>query len=220
MTSDMTKTVSKHGIGIAALIRDRRKKLGLTLQDLAEQSGLSASFISQAERGKATPSVVSLMSLAKPLNVELDYFFKTPKGTRILRRGDDPEYIDIDSPVTYIRLSSGLPDEKMDAIHHIIPPGLSFPRVHREGEAFYLVLEGQLHFELGDEVFELNATDSLHFNTHLEYTMENRGKKPVRLLWVGTPPIFGKSFNAKSSGNGGRKSKSKQKRKAKKGGKK
>lgn len=179
-----------HGVSIAALLRDRRKKLGLTLQDLAKLSGLSASFISQAERGEAIPSIVSLISLTKPLNVSLDYFFKVPKDTTLVRRGDNPEYINIDSPVTYIRLSSGLPDEKMDAILNIIPPSLVFPRVHRKGEAFYYLLEGELHFEIGDESFELKASDSLHFNTQLDYTMQNRGKTPVKLLWVGTPPLF------------------------------
>lgn len=179
-----------HGVSIAALLRDRRKKLHLTLQELARLSGLSASFLSQAERGKAIPSIVSLISLTKPLKVGMDYFFSVPKDITIVRRGDTPERINIPSPVTYIRLSSGLPDEKMDAILHIIPPGLVFPRVHREGEAFYYLLEGELHFEIGDESFELKATDSVHFNTQLDYTMQNRGKKPVRLLWVGTPPLF------------------------------
>ena len=184
------EVISKHGVGIAALLRDRRKKLGLSLQELAKQSGLSASFLSQAERGKAIPSIVSLISLTKPLDVSLNYFFDVPKDTTILRRGDDPEVINIDSPVTYIRLSSGLPDEKMDAILHVIPPGWEFPRVYRAGEAFYYVLDGELHFEMGDQTFELAAGDSLHFNTQLEYTMKNNGEKPVRLLWVGTPPLF------------------------------
>jgi transcriptional regulator with XRE-family HTH domain len=198
--------ISIHGVSIAALLRDRRKKMGMTLQELAGLSGMSASFISQAERGKAIPSIVSLISLAKPLKVGLDYFFNVPKDTTILRRGDDPEYIKIQSPVTYIRLSSGLPDEKMDAILHVIPPGLVFPRVHREGEAFYYLLEGELHFEIGDDTFDLRPTDSLHFNTQLEYKMQNRGDKPVKLLWVGTPPLFmqeaaDKTIPAKKTGH-------------------
>lgn len=190
MARKKIQEISIHGVSIAALLRDRRKKMGMTLQELAGLSGVSASFISQAERGKAIPSIVSLISLAKPLKVSLDYFFNVPKGTTILRRGDEPEHINIQSPVTYIRLSSGLPDEKMDAILHVIPPGLDFPRVHREGEAFYYLLEGDLHFEIGDDSFDLHPTDSLHFNTQLEYKVQNRGDKPAKLLWVGTPPLL------------------------------
>lgn len=190
---------SGHGIGIAALLRDRRRKLGLTLHDVTRLSGLSASFLSQAERGKAVPSIVSLMSLCKALNVEMNYFFETPKGTKISRRASEPDYIKVDSPVTYVRLSSGLPDEKMDALVLIIPPKLVFPRDKREGEALYYVLEGRLHVEIGDEPYDLGPGDSLHFNTHMPYAMRTLSRKPCRVLWVGTPPLFAKKPPKKRS---------------------
>ena len=188
----LKKSQGSNGVGIAALLRDRRRRLGLTLQELARQSGLSASFLSQAERGKAIPSIVSLMALAKALAVEMNYFFESPKGTKISRRASEPEFINVDSPVTYIRLSSGLPDEKMDALILVIPPKLVFPRDKREGEALYYVLEGRLHIEIGDEPFDLGPGDSLHFNTHMPYAMRTVSRNPCRVLWVGTPPLFAK----------------------------
>lgn len=178
------------GVGIAALLRDRRRKLGLTLEMLAGRSGLSQSFLSQAERGKAIPSIVSLQSLAKALEVDFSYFFETPKGTKILRRAASPEYINAGLPVTYIRLSSGLPDERMDALILVIPPKLVFPRDQREGEALYYVLDGRLHIELGDQPYDLGPGDSVHFNSHMPYQMRALGTKPARVLWVGTPPLF------------------------------
>jgi transcriptional regulator with XRE-family HTH domain len=186
----LKKTQGTYGVGIAALLRDRRRKTGLTLQSLARQSGLSASFLSQAERGKAIPSIVSLMALAKALEVEMSYFFEAPKGTKISRRASEPDFIKVDSPVTYIRLSSGLPDEKMDALVLIIPPKLVFPRDKREGEALYYVLEGRLHVEIGDEPYDLGPGDSLHFNTHMPYEMRTVSRNPCKVLWVGTPPLF------------------------------
>jgi transcriptional regulator with XRE-family HTH domain len=185
------------GVGIAALLRDRRRKLGMTLQVLAKSSGLSPSFLSQAERGKAIPSIVSLQQLAKALDVDMSYFFEAPKGTQIMRRGDAPEYINVGLPVTYIRLSSGLPDERMDALILVIPPKLVFPRDRREGEALYYVLEGRLHIELGDQPYELGRGDSVHFNTHMPYLMKALGSKPARVLWVGTPPLFDGAHNGK-----------------------
>jgi transcriptional regulator with XRE-family HTH domain len=184
-----SKSVSQ-GIGIAALLRDRRRQLGLTLQAVARGSGLSPSFLSQAERGKAVPSIISLQSLAKALDVEFSYFFETPKGTKIMRRAASPEFIDAGLPVTYIRLSSGLPDERMDALILVIPPKLIFPRDQREGEALYYVLDGRLHMELGDQPYDLGPGDSVHFNTHMPYQMHALGTKAARVLWVGTPPLF------------------------------
>jgi transcriptional regulator with XRE-family HTH domain len=186
------------GVGIAALLRDRRRKLGLTLQMVARLSGLSPSFLSQAERGKAIPSIVSLQSLAKALDVDFSYFFETPKGTKIMRRAASPEYINAGLPVTYIRLSSGLPDERMDALILVIPPKLVFPRDQREGEALYYVLDGRLHIELGDQPYDLGPGDSVHFNTHMQYQMRALGTKPARVLWVGTPPLFDDAHRKKA----------------------
>jgi len=48
-------------------MRVERRKRGITLDELAKQSGLSKSFISQIERGLAQPSLASLKKLAPPL---------------------------------------------------------------------------------------------------------------------------------------------------------
>jgi len=172
------------------LLRNRRKELKLTLNDVASRSGLSVSFISLAERGKAIPSIVSLSRLAQSLGVNLNDLLAPPTTNNIIHRANEPEYFPIDSPVTYIRLSAGHTNQKMDSFIFIIPPGPIFPRVHRDGESFYYMLEGDLHFEVGDDSFVLGPGDNLHFDTRHSYTMQNRGSKPVRVLWVGTPVLF------------------------------
>jgi len=171
-------------------LKFRRKELGLTLEEVARRSSLSPAFISLAERHKAVPSIVSLISLAKALEVDINYFLTPPKIGKILRRAEEPEIFPMDSPVTYIRLSAGHRGQMMDAFIFVIPPGPQFPRVHRDGESFYFVLEGRLQFEVDDDVFELGPGDSLHFNSQHHYTMQNRGPKDVKVLWVGTPPLF------------------------------
>jgi transcriptional regulator with XRE-family HTH domain len=172
------------------LLRNRRKDLKLTLNDVALRSGLSVSFISLAERGKAIPSIVSLSRLAQALEIELSELLSPPTTNNIIHRAADPEFFPIDSPVTYIRLSAGHHNQKMDSFIFVIPPGPIFPRVHRDGESFYYMLEGELHFEVGSESFVLGRGDNLHFDTRHSYTMQNRGKSPVRVLWVGTPVLF------------------------------
>jgi transcriptional regulator with XRE-family HTH domain len=164
--------------------------MGLTLHEVAVRSGLSVSFISLAERGKATPSIVSLSRMAHALDVDINYFLAPPKTNNIIHRAADPEHYPIDSPVTYIRLSAGHNNQKMDSFIFIIPPGPIFPRVHRDGESFYYVLEGELHFEVGNDSFDLVPGDSLHFDARHSYSMQNRSEAAVKVLWVGTPVLF------------------------------
>lgn len=184
-------TVTPARASVVESLKFRRKELGLTLEEVARRSGLSPAFISLAERHKAVPSIVSLIALAKALEVDINYFLTPPKIGRILRRAQEPEIFPMDSPVTYIRLSAGHRGQMMDSFIFIIPPGPQFPRVHRDGESFYYVLEGRLQFEVDQDVYELGPGDSLHFNSQHHYTMQNGGPKDVKVLWVGTPPLFG-----------------------------
>ncbi|MDB5367567.1 MAG: family transcriptional regulator [Rhodospirillales bacterium] len=180
---------SNQTLSIAFALRARRRKLGLTLRELAEQSGLSAPFISQAERGLTTPSIISLMHLARALEVELGYFIDVPKGGRTVRRANDPEIIDL-GRVKHVLLSGDLDDPKMEALVIQLEPGVVSPTVRREGEGLFYMLEGTVKFEIEDDTYVLSAGDSAHFDQRLRYKMFNEGNKISRVLWVGTPPLF------------------------------
>ncbi len=176
---------------LSSLLKARRHELGLTLQELATRSELSAAFLSQAERGKATPSIVSLINIARALEADIHYFITPPSPTSMVRRADDPQYIDIDSPVTYTRLDSAIRNQRMSALIMEIPPGTRLPSVHRdEGEDFFFVLEGQVEQRIGSEVFTLKKGDSAHHNTQIDHDVVNKSRKAARLLWVGTPVLF------------------------------
>jgi len=177
-------------IAIGGRIKARRQELGLTLQALAEASGLSAPFLSQAERNQTVPSLVSLTALARALDVEVSYFMEVPKDENIVRRRDDPEVIDLDSPVLYHQLSSHLPGQQMDAILMTIPPGHRFPIDRRAGEDFLFVVEGEIMSQVGDVRTLLRKGDSMHFRSQSPHTAWNESGLPVVLLYVGTPSIF------------------------------
>lgn len=185
-----TNKVSKLDLLVGALVRARRKESGLTLQQLAEKAGLSAAFISQVERNKAVPSIVSLANIARALETNITEFMEIPQGEQPIRTGDDPQYIQIDSPVRYIQLSANMKLQKMDAILMRIPPGHVFPTDQREGEDFLYLLEGELYTELGNLKKTLKAGDSMHFNSRTRHTASNLTESDVVLLYVGTPSIF------------------------------
>jgi len=50
-------------------IRGKRKKAKFSQEKLAERAGLSTVFISRVERGKESPSVDSLVKIAKALGL-------------------------------------------------------------------------------------------------------------------------------------------------------
>ena len=52
-------------------IRDQRKKKKFSQETLAEKANLSTVFISRVERGKESPSVDSLVKIARALGVRV-----------------------------------------------------------------------------------------------------------------------------------------------------
>jgi len=185
------KSASPIERSIGSLLKARRRELGLTLQELAARSELSAAFLSQAERGKATPSIVSLINIAKALETDIHYFITPPAPTSLVRRADDPQYVNIDSPVVYKRLDTEIRNQQMSALIMEIPPGTRLPAVHRdEGEDFFYVLEGEVEQRIGDKVFTLGKGDSTHHNTQIDHDVVNNSDEVAKLIWVGTPVLF------------------------------
>lgn len=178
------------GLSIGSAIRDRRRGLGLTLQTLANHSGLSVPFLSQVERNLAYPSLLSLEAIAQALAVDVDYFVGVPTPGQIVCRADEHDRIDLESPVVYERLSGRHAERKMEALRLTVPAGLVAPTIHREGEGFWYLLSGSLEMTVGRKTFVLHAGDSAHFDQRHPYSMRNAGKDEVRMIWVGTPAIF------------------------------
>ncbi|HLF31325.1 MAG TPA: XRE family transcriptional regulator [Xanthomonadales bacterium] len=186
---EKTSNPVKRSIG--GLLKARRLEQKMTLQEIADRSGLSAAFLSQAERGKATPSIVSLINIAKALGTNIHYFITPPAATSMVRRADNPEYIDIDSPVVYRRLDANIRNQQMNALIMELPPDTALPEVHREeGEDFFYVLEGEVEQSIGGKVFTLRQGDSAHHNTQVDHAVVNKSKRVARMLWVGTPVLF------------------------------
>jgi transcriptional regulator with XRE-family HTH domain len=184
------RPASASQLPIASAVRARRRRLGLTLQELAKTSGLSAPFLSQVERGQATPSITSLIAIAKALQVDIHYFINPPPPSQVVRRAKEPEVLDTGTPTRYIRLSGGHDERQMEALLMSIPPGATAPTTARQGEGFYYVLEGELKMTLGEETFVLGPGDTAHFDQRHSFQMANSGKRMLRMLWVGTPAIF------------------------------
>jgi transcriptional regulator with XRE-family HTH domain len=52
------------------MVRTRRKALGLTQQQLADQTGLTRTYIGQLERGQKNISLLNMLSIARALHVK------------------------------------------------------------------------------------------------------------------------------------------------------
>ena len=179
---------------IGLRIKKRRLELDITGRELARRTGLSASFISQLERGKSKTSLESLRLIAEQLDVSMLAFLEedtpptpvstapvpTPKPSSyepITRAGKRAQLTFPDSGVSYELLTRDLSRSMEAMVGHLAPgTGNIARRLRMPTEEFIYVISGALLVELNSADYTLNAGDTIYFE----------GEELVQLVCVST----------------------------------
>lgn len=172
---------------VGSRLKHRRETIEISLRKLAQMTDLSASFLSQVERGKANLSLKSLEKIAITLEVPLLYFLSedplhassntpasesasedTPQNTGydpVIRANCRSKLILPVSGVTYELLAPNL-GQKMVAITGQLSPGTDniARRLREPTEEFIYVFSGILLVELDSGELYLNPNDSIYFD--------------------------------------------------------
>lgn len=165
------------------------------MRELAAKVDLSASFLSQIEQGKASPSIENLKKIANYLEVKVSYLIEEEDEalSSFHIKKEDRRYVEsIDSKTTIALLTSSKIEKNMEPIMYEIKPGGESGRgfFNHNGEEFVYIIEGSLDIYIEDQVTTLNEGDSFYFKSSLNHRFKNSGKKLTKALWVVTPPTF------------------------------
>lgn len=183
----MTGTNQIEPAKLGQLIRKSRQQRKMTLQALCEKAGVSVGYLSQVERGNATPSLGTLAQIAVALDFGLDYFVSRPKpGDSVSYAANRPKFSLTENSVTYEALSGEFPGHELSSYIMHCPPGFESETFQHEGEEFIFILSGTIDQTLDGEVFTLNEGDSLHYNGMTKHSWKTVGETAARILWTGT----------------------------------
>ncbi|MEM6610298.1 MAG: cupin domain-containing protein [Pseudomonadota bacterium] len=177
---------------IGGRIRARRKALGLTLQSVANDAGLTPGFISQVERGLAAPSISSLSAISKVLAVHPSELFQQPPTPGPLTRsGDRPRYRIAQGPLRYERLTSSFNGNVLRSMIIHEPPGHRSEPIRHEGEELFFILSGELTVEVDGTTHLLETGDSIHFASTRVHSSWNHTETTTTILHTCTMDVFG-----------------------------
>lgn len=182
---------SARALPLGPTIREHRLASGYTLKELARRSGFSSSFLSQLERGHCSVSILSLSRIAQELGVPVSALFpQIETHAAVTRAGDRPRMTVEGSGLSYERLSGDFPRRTADFFLITMQPGEIQDGPYRhQGEEFGMVLEGTMHFRLGEEEFDLRPGDTVHFHSTTSHMWGNQTNAPVRAVWMTTQRI-------------------------------
>lgn len=175
---------------LAARISQLRSHRGLSLDALAERSGVSRSMISVIERGESNATAVVLDKLAAGLGVTLASLFDPPTDAAapnpVSRHQQQNTWRDPASGYRRRNLSPTSMQHSLQLIEVHFPPGarVAFEGPLRESriEEQLWLLEGIMQITVGGEMFELYEGDCLAVSLDQPVMFHNPGTAPARYL--------------------------------------
>ncbi len=169
---------------MAVKLKLLRVQAGLTLEELAQRTELTRSYLSKLERGVSTPSIGAALRIAKALEVSVEALFAESQENDAVVinravRGQTAESLP--------RIVSGtLPGHRMVAfvMTPTDEPVRNHPMSHHQGEEILYVLKGSVCLQLARRSEVLAAGDTAHFNASIPHKITSVGKQPASVLVV------------------------------------
>ncbi|MFV3291446.1 helix-turn-helix domain-containing protein [Pseudomonas sp. NY11955] len=166
-----------------------RKKLGMTLEMLAEKTGMTKSYLSKVERGLNTPSIAAALKLARALNVNVEELFAEEQAGQsrysLVRHGERQALVGDGQGPGYAALTSQVGQRSLLPFLIQPPSEFSDPTFkEHQGEEFLFVHAGQVEVDFMNERVLLEQGDALHFNAQTPHRLRSVGGTPAQLLVV------------------------------------
>ncbi len=183
------------GLLIGLKIRRLRQERRMTLQNLAEATGLSKPLLSQIENDQVIPPLATLLRISKALKVGLQTFFQEQDGAEkcVLVRAGESRRMDWRasrskgrSPYNYHSLAYGKKHRSLEPflIEFEVRPWQEDLLETHEGEEFIFLLTGKLEFHYGDQVMILDPGDSIYYDSKELHGFVAIAPSPVRAVAV------------------------------------
>ena len=182
-------------VSIGRQVRLFRKKLDMTVAELARQAGLSAGMLSKVENGRTSgrtsPSLATLHALSAALNVPVTAFFRRFEEQRAATHVQAGQGLKIDRRGTRsgheYRLLGHSFAKSVTMEPHIVTltePSEVFPLFQHAGTELIYMLEGEMEYRHAGAIYRLAAGDSLYFDGEAPHGPENLLNLPIRFLSV------------------------------------
>lgn len=180
-------------VAIGREVRSFRKKLGITVADLARVTGLSLGMLSKIENGVTSASLTTLQRLSRALGVPVTALFRRFEERR------DAVFVNAGQGLVIERRGTRAGHQYQLLGHTggtsgsvIVEPYLItlthesdvFPLFQHSGLEFLYILEGNVVYRHADKLYPMGPGDSLFFDADAPHGPEELVKLPIRFLSV------------------------------------
>ena len=185
---------------IVKKIKEIRLDRKMSLEKLADLTGLTKGYLSRIENSSKAPPVSTLAKLAEALGKDITLFFSEnvnppqPVDISIIKKnerlkvGGNEQLKRVQRGTSfgysYEALAYRMPGKNMEP--YIITINDDCPEVEfqHEGEEFIYMIEGRMQHIYGDRTYILEKGDSAYFNAGIPHAGRNIGKVKAKFLCI------------------------------------
>lgn len=179
---------------VGARIMKTMEQKGISIESLAERTGLDPRFLKLIEEEDVYPSLGPLLKIARSLGVRLGTFLddQVSEDPLIIRKPDRKGELSMlrakDQPVAsrFYSLGRGKTDRHMEPFFIELLPesGRQKQLSSHEGEEFIVVVSGDVEIVYGKETHRLGAGDSIYYNSVVPHHVGSIGDAAASIYAV------------------------------------
>lgn len=173
-------------------IKDIRSKLGITLEEASQRTGLARSTLSKIENEQISPTFQAMQKLAMGLQIDMPQLFEPPRKKVATGRRD------------LTKAGQGKPHPTPTYEHELLATELSNKKmmpfksrvrartfeeyndwVRHDGEEFLMVISGDVMFY--SEFYEpvpMSEGDSMYYDANMGHMLISTSTEDALILWV------------------------------------
>ena len=171
-----------------------RAARGMTLDRLAEATGLTKSYLSKIQNSRKLPPIATLSRIAQALGTGIGSFFgdilEAREGASVVRRNERLQVVRGGTAFgyDYVSLAHRRLSKNMDPFVFTFPSKIDrHVFFDHGGEEFVFILSGKVVFQVGDERWTLEEGDSIYFDAAIPHRGWSVGGEAKALVVVHAP---------------------------------
>jgi len=172
-------------------IKALRKQKNVTLQELADRTSLTKSYLSKIERSKKVPPYSTVNRIAMALEVEVTYLlsanleYSSDIRLSFTKKNEGKIVETLGSSYGYKYEALGFTKPGKNMLPYIIKAAFNEKSIFQhEGEEFIYVLEGKYEFIYDGEKYIMEEGDSVYFDSGVPHSARSVGKKQAKVLAI------------------------------------
>lgn len=177
---------------ISKRIKEHRLEKRLTVQELADRSGVSKGLISQIENGRSIPSLPVLFGIIQSLEVALGDFFSNIASSLeepaiMVRKKDTYESFQKENASGFLYhriLVKNLFPATIDVVLFELQKESHRELVCTDAFEYKYMIKGVVEYEINNNKYILEEGDSLFFDGRLPHVPRNIGEETAVMLII------------------------------------